>query len=452
MRILCSLLILLSLRGAFGFEKIVCFPGRINSDAQIETKLRAAIAAGADGVIFDQWSKQIPFTSWPREADLIAEQHRLLSICDSAGISAWLVSQVSSKCDYGDPVAIPLKVMSDSAVHAEFEPTDVTLSEQDPRAYVRVRAEFSRLYTVSLSVAGDPVQMIWMRDPDKVENQAANVVRVTVQPGSSRIECPALDDTEHWLLLFRNEKGGSNIHVDSITETAPLSKSVRRKDGTQAREGWYDYLGVPSQGFTWSRSARFENDSLRRLIIDKHCSFLAREFGRHKSVAATLNWSDEWGNGGHDWSFQQVFPSAGAGFAAELARWADIQARYFTRSGLAFGDMFYREGKYSRACSARGGGFEDALDYLPATTPIELIVWDETADSSILSTQVQKLKGRPWVIGVYMEGKEQSRTWRQVYDQYSFSPRPTKVIFFGWNDEHFTEEHLRGEFEAWSDE
>jgi hypothetical protein len=47
---------------AWAIEKIVCFPERINVDSTIEAKLRAAISAGADGVVFDQWSKEVPFT------------------------------------------------------------------------------------------------------------------------------------------------------------------------------------------------------------------------------------------------------------------------------------------------------------------------------------------------------------------------------------------------------
>jgi len=402
-------------------------------------------------VVFDQWGKNVPFGAEPRESKLIAEQHRLLGICDSAGIKVWLVSQISSKHDYGDPAAIPLKRIGDTPVWAECVPFEAVLDSIDPRAFIKVTAESSRLYAVAVTVSGNPVQMIWMRDPEVVPNQYAHVVRVTLQPGAQKIECPTLDDTEHWFLMFRNEHGGSVVHIDSVCETAAQPKSVRKRDKTSDRIGWYNYLGVPDQGFTWSRSPRSENDILRRAVIDKHCSFLSQEFGRHISVVGTLNWSDEWGNGGHDWSFQADFPNAGSGFAAELARWAEIQAKYFHQPGLAFGDMFYREGKYSRANSARGGGFENALNYLPLATPVELIAWDDNPDSPTLLTQVEKFDGRAWAIGVYMEGKNQSRSWRRVYNQYPFSPKPTKVIFFSWNHTDYSEDHLRKEFEAWKE-
>ena len=443
-------LLFVALDPVWAIEKIVCFPDRINVDNDIETKLRAAIAAGADGVIFDQWSKEVPFTGEPLESQLIQRQHELLDICDSAGVKAWLVSQISTKYDYGDPCAIPLRVMGDLPVTPSFYHSDTLVIDTDLRAFVKVIAEPSRLYRVSVRITGRPVQMIWMRDPEIVENQQAPVVRTEMPAGDYIVECPTLDDTDHWLILFRNQSGGSRAVVTDIVETIPQSSSMRRVSRSEARSGWYDYLGLPDQSFTWSRSPRFENDSLRRAVISRNCAYLAREFERHPSVVASFNWCDEWSNGGHDWTFQDAFPSAGAGLAGEIVRWGEIQFQYFAQPGLALGDMFYREGKYSRACNPRGGGFEQALESLPNSLPVELIAWDyDNTDPSVLLSQVTRLGGRNWAIGVNMGGRDQSHVWRQVFDRYQADPKPTKVIFFGWNQADFTEEHLSEEFAEW---
>ena len=433
---------------AWAIEKIVCFPERINVDSTIEAKLRAAISAGADGVVFDQWSKEVPFTREPHEAQLVKQQHKLLDICDSAKVKVWLVSQISSKYDYKDPCAIPLRMIGSVPLKAEFVDSSATITAANPRTLIRMRVEPSRLYEIRVNVVGKPVQMIWMRDTEVVKHQSAPVVRVELSAGEHIIECPALDDTDRWMLVFRNSTN-SSVHVSSIIESAPQSSSVRNSKGGHQREGWYDYLGIPDQGFTWSRSPRFEDDSTRRAAIERNCSFLAREFGRHPSVVATLNWSDEWANGGHDRSFQTVFPSAGAGFAKEISRWSEIQYRHFKHPGLAFGDMFCREGEYSRACNPHGGGFTHAIDYLPPAAPVELIIWDNTDDPKTLLQQVKKLEGRSWAAGVNMGGHHQSRAWRQAYDRCKPSSRPERIIFFGWNHTDFTEEHLREEFAEW---
>ncbi len=449
MRRLLHVVLLVCAANAWAIEKIVCFPDRINADPQIETKLRAAIAAGADGVVLNQWSKEVPFTDEARETRLISDMHHLLDICDSAHVKVWLASQVSSKYDYGDPCAIPLKQMSGTPVQATFAPAELHMDSAAKSQYVQVQAPPSHLYSINVNVIGNSIQMIWMRDTEYIPDQHANVVRVTLDEGEHHIECPALDDTDRWMLVFRRASGPVTIRIESIAETSPKSESVRAPDSTSNREGWYNYLGVPKQGFTWGRSARFENDAARRKVIERNCAFLSREFGRHPSVVGSFNWSDEWPSGGHDWSFQRVFPNAGAGFAAELNRWAEIQQQYFKQPGLAFGDMFYREGKYSRACSARGGGFTNALSYLPKSAPIELIAWDDITNPRILLSQVAQFHGRTWAVGVYMEGNKQSQTWRRVYDQYRGSPKPTKVVFFGWDHSQYTEEHLRAEFAEW---
>ena len=415
-----------------------------------------------DSAVLHAHDKRLWDPLWEDHQRMTQATHALMNIADVEGLGIYHgIGQ--SKANFGNQTTIPTK--SCGLTPLRFTPIPGLPPPNGGRGAQRIAAgetgyvEFTlpedgeyRLYYVIFKSSGGRVRFATVRSEDMHPGAGNSLAMKTafLPAGGHKIEFHSLE-TRHWVLAFTAE-ADAVVEVSMITETnartwtklvdgRPVPISMEGPVDADTPPGWWEFKGSEHIAL---RSPEY-GDLEARELAHGNLDGIIGEYGDHRSFRGFSLNSDEPNGVGQPRKFQELFTSAGHGYAFDIARIAK-RAR-----GLAVPEpvLFLADREqdsngampFDRMNSVRNGCWIDTHLEIPDEAYLHHVLWNEPFSVNEMARDLDKLKAKPLAAGIYMDYPQQTANWRAAQAQSGI--RVQKEFYFSWDPARFTEAKLR---------